>query len=93
MNEDVVFWTWISDSTLGLVTEKEVLHWKVMEGQAAPTKVSTGICKAKALHPFLSAFASDKSLTDLSRCLTDMLPLPTTKSSHTALPPTSLGCV
>jgi len=40
MNEDVVFWTWISDTTLGLVTEREVLHWKVMDGQAAPTKVS-----------------------------------------------------
>jgi clathrin heavy chain len=40
MNDDVVFWTWISESTLGMVTEREVLHWKVMDGQAAPTKVS-----------------------------------------------------
>ena len=40
MNDDVTFWTWINDSTLGLVTEREVHHWKVMEGQQAPSKVS-----------------------------------------------------
>jgi clathrin heavy chain len=40
MNDDVTFWTWISDSTLGMVTEREVFHWKVIEGQAAPQKVS-----------------------------------------------------
>ena len=39
MNEDVTFWTWVSDSMLGLVTEREVYHWKVIEGQAAPVKV------------------------------------------------------
>jgi clathrin heavy chain len=40
MNEDVTFWSWINDSTLGVVTEREVHHWKVTEGQAAPQKVS-----------------------------------------------------
>jgi clathrin heavy chain len=40
MNDDVTFWTWITDSTLGLVTEREVHHWKVMDGQQAPSKVS-----------------------------------------------------
>ena len=39
MNEDVTFWTWVSEDMLGLVTEREVFHWKVMEGQAAPSKV------------------------------------------------------
>jgi hypothetical protein len=39
MNDDVTFWTWITDSTLGLVTEREVHHWKVMDGQQAPSKV------------------------------------------------------
>lgn len=38
MNDDVTFWTWITDSTLGLVTDREVHHWKVMEGQQAPSK-------------------------------------------------------
>ena len=39
MNDDVSYWTWISDTTIGLVTEREVYHWKVMEGSAAPSKV------------------------------------------------------
>ncbi|OCF71038.1 clathrin heavy chain [Kwoniella mangroviensis CBS 8886] len=39
MNEDVTFWTWINDTTIGIVTEREVYHWKVMDGQAAPTKI------------------------------------------------------
>ncbi|KAL7419060.1 Clathrin heavy chain [Cryptotrichosporon argae] len=39
MNEDVTFWTWINPSTLGLVTDREVQHWKVIEGQQAPAKV------------------------------------------------------
>lgn len=40
MNDDVTFWTWINNTTLGIVTEREVYHWKVMDGQTAPTKVS-----------------------------------------------------
>mgnify|MGYP001794309466 FL=1 len=32
MNEDVVFWKWITVNTLGLVTESSVYHWS-MEGQ------------------------------------------------------------
>lgn len=43
MNEDVVFWTWINDGTIGMVTEREVHHWKVIEGQQAPSKVSPGV--------------------------------------------------
>lgn len=38
-NDDVIFWSWINDTTLGIVTEREVQHWKVTEGQAAPQKV------------------------------------------------------
>lgn len=44
MNEDVTFWTWINDTTLGIVTDREVYHWKVIEGQATPTKVSITNC-------------------------------------------------
>jgi hypothetical protein len=40
MNDDIPFWTWVNDTTLGIVTDREVFHWKVMEGQTAPTKVS-----------------------------------------------------
>lgn len=40
MNEDVVFWKWISESTLGLVTETAVFHWDIFDAtQAAPVEV------------------------------------------------------
>ena len=40
MNEDVLFWKWISIDTLGLVTESSIFHWNVFDNaQAAPTKV------------------------------------------------------
>lgn len=40
MNEDVVFWKWVSESTLGLVTETSVYHWDIFnEAQAAPVEV------------------------------------------------------
>ncbi|EPY52055.1 clathrin heavy chain Chc1 [Schizosaccharomyces cryophilus OY26] len=29
MNQDVVYWTWISDSTIGIVTETSVYHWSL----------------------------------------------------------------
>ena len=41
MNEDVPFWTWINDTTLGMVTDREVQHWKVVDGESAPKKAST----------------------------------------------------
>ncbi|CAK9779753.1 clathrin heavy chain [Cutaneotrichosporon oleaginosum] len=39
MNEDVSFWTWITDSTLGMVTDQHVYHWDVINGQAQPKKI------------------------------------------------------
>lgn len=38
MNEDVVFWKWITVNTVGLVTETAVFHWS-MEGDSQPVKV------------------------------------------------------
>ncbi|TPX38293.1 hypothetical protein SmJEL517_g00095 [Synchytrium microbalum] len=38
MNEDVVFWKWISTKALGIVTESTVYHWS-MEGDSQPIKV------------------------------------------------------
>ncbi|KAI8818504.1 uncharacterized protein EV422DRAFT_537294 [Fimicolochytrium jonesii] len=38
MAEDVVFWKWISLSTLGVVTETAVFHWST-EGDAQPQKM------------------------------------------------------
>jgi clathrin heavy chain len=40
MNEDVSFWKWTSETTLGLVTENAIYHWDVFDPtQAAPVKV------------------------------------------------------
>jgi clathrin heavy chain len=40
MSEDVVFWKWFSETTLGLVTDTAVFHWDVFDAnQAAPVKV------------------------------------------------------
>ncbi len=38
-NEDVVFWKWISDTTLGLVTETAVFHWTVSDATSPPQKI------------------------------------------------------
>ena len=40
MSEDVAFWKWISETTLGLVTDTAIYHWDVFDPtQAAPVKV------------------------------------------------------
>ena len=40
MQEDVVFWKWISETTLGLVTDTSVYHWNIFDAsQVAPQKV------------------------------------------------------
>lgn len=40
MNDDVQFWTWVSESTLGLVTTSSVFHWDVYDdSQESPVKV------------------------------------------------------
>lgn len=40
MNEDVVFWKWFSETTLGLVTDTAVYHWDVFDpNQGSPVEV------------------------------------------------------
>lgn len=40
MNEDVQYWKWVTETTLGLVTESSVFHWDVYDpSQAAPVKI------------------------------------------------------
>lgn len=40
MSEDVSFWKWTSETTLGLVTDTAIYHWDVFDPtQAAPVKV------------------------------------------------------
>ncbi|KAF5383731.1 hypothetical protein D9615_003688 [Tricholomella constricta] len=38
-NEDVVFWKWVSDSTIGMVTETAVYHWSVSDTTSPPQKI------------------------------------------------------
>lgn len=71
MNDDIPFWTWVNDTTLGIVTDREVYHWKVMEGQTAPTKV----CVTLSIH------SSEGGLT--FRCSTDIRTYLETRSSTT----------
>lgn len=40
MNEDVLFWKWFSDKSLGLVTDNSIYHWNVFDAsQSAPVKI------------------------------------------------------
>lgn len=40
MSEDVVFWKWFNDASLGLVTDTSVYHWNIFDAnQAAPQKL------------------------------------------------------
>ncbi|KAI6249667.1 putative clathrin heavy chain [Erysiphe necator] len=40
MNEDVVFWKWFSETSIGLVTETAVYHWDIFDAsQPAPVEV------------------------------------------------------
>lgn len=38
-NEDVVFWTWVSDSMIGMVTDTAVYHWSISDATSPPQKV------------------------------------------------------
>jgi len=40
MSEDVVFWKWFSDTSLGLVTDTSVYHWNIFDpSQVSPVKM------------------------------------------------------
>ena len=39
MTEDVVFWKWVSDTTIGMVTETAVYHWTISDTSSPPQKV------------------------------------------------------
>ncbi|KAG9080654.1 hypothetical protein FRC06_006304, partial [Ceratobasidium sp. 370] len=39
VNEDIIFWKWIDDSTLGLVSETAVFHWTIKDATSPPQKV------------------------------------------------------
>ncbi|KAF8920783.1 clathrin heavy chain 1 [Mucidula mucida] len=37
--EDVVYWTWINDTTIGIVTDSAVHHWTIADQTSAPQKI------------------------------------------------------
>ena len=40
MNEDIVFWKWYNENSLGLVTETSVYHWNIFDAtQSSPVKI------------------------------------------------------
>jgi clathrin heavy chain len=40
MNEDIVYWKWFSEKSLGLVTDTAVYHWDVYDStQQQPVKM------------------------------------------------------
>lgn len=38
-NENVVFWKWISESALGIVTDTSVFHWNINDTTSPPQKI------------------------------------------------------
>lgn len=40
MDEDVVYWRWVSPKTLGLVTGSHIYHWNVLDDSLSPTNSS-----------------------------------------------------
>jgi clathrin heavy chain len=38
-SEDVVFWKWVSDTVIGLVTESAVYHWTIADATSPPQKM------------------------------------------------------
>ncbi|KIJ55342.1 hypothetical protein M422DRAFT_219983 [Sphaerobolus stellatus SS14] len=39
MNEDIIFWKWVSDTIIGLVTESSVYHWTIADETSPPQKM------------------------------------------------------
>lgn len=55
MNEDIVFWKWFSETSLGLVTETSIYHWNVFDPtQNAPVKMferNQNLAVSHCYHP------------------------------------------
>ena len=39
VNEDVVFWKWVSETTIGMVTDTSVFHWTISDQTSPPQKI------------------------------------------------------
>ena len=60
MNEDIVYWKWFSDTSLGMVTNSSVYHWNVFDPtQTQPIKifdrhVNLNVCSSDAARVSLN---------------------------------------
>lgn len=83
MSEDVQYWKWISESTLGLITPTSVYHWDVYDaGQDAPVKVFERNANLNVRICFSLRFSAMKCSNSFRRAA---------KSSTTALTPMASG--
>ena len=52
MTEDIVFWKWFSETSIGLVTDTSVYHWNVFDAtQEQPVKVFERNPNLAVSHP------------------------------------------
>lgn len=67
MNEDVVFWKWFSETSLGLVTETAVYHWNIFDPAAAqPAKLfDRNSNLSVSLQMVLRATRTDRAIVGL----------------------------
>lgn len=83
MPEDVVFWKWITETKLGLVTDTSVYHWDVFDGTAnPPVKVFDRNANLSVSTPRAAQEQKRELILTWFR---------TAKSSTTALTPTRSG--
>lgn len=64
MNEEIVFWKWVSPDTLGIVTETAVWHWQ-LNVEGPPAKVSPRVYSSRALRASSRAPTSTESGSEL----------------------------
>lgn len=38
-SEDIVFWKWVNETTIGMVTESSVFHWTISDPTSPPQKI------------------------------------------------------
>lgn len=73
MTEDVVFWKWYSETSIGLITESSVYHWNVFDPtQHAPLKMFDRIAnlavRFTSFVPFISIVVLFFTIIEKGKC-------------------------
>lgn len=75
MNEDIVYWKWFSEKSLGLVTDSSVYHWDVYDAtQQSPVKVFDRLPNLAVCGSFPLCFCTLEAFVE--NCVTNMDGLP-----------------